>query len=104
VVDYEQGKTTIELMDEYGLSKASVIHLLETNEVALRRQPLTQEQRDAAICLYNEGHSLVEIEKIIHVSRESLRRGLIEAGTKMRSRGGSRSQTARDATSMLTGQ
>jgi uncharacterized protein (DUF433 family) len=100
VADYELGRTTIELMADYGLSKTSVIHLLEANEVALRRQPLTREQLDAAICLYQEGHALVAIEKIINVSRESIRRGLIEASVTMRPRGGSRARATKATTSL----
>lgn len=92
VNDYEQGRTTIELMAVYGLSKASVIHLLEVNGVALRRQPLAREQLQGAIRLYEDGHSLAAIEKITNVPRESIRRGLIEAGETIRPRGGSKTR------------
>jgi DNA invertase Pin-like site-specific DNA recombinase len=78
----------------------SVIRLLEANGITLRRQPLTREQAERAVDLYQAGHSLTTIEKIVDLSRESIRRALIEAGVKMRPRGSSKSQGREEATSL----
>lgn len=98
VADYEQGRTTTELTGVYGLSKASVIQLLERNGITLRRQPPTREQVTRSVELYEAGHSLAAIERIVQVPRESIRRALIDAGVTMRPRGGRRSRVTRVTT------
>jgi DNA-binding transcriptional regulator LsrR (DeoR family) len=90
VTEYQEGRTTIELMGRYGLSKASVIHLLEANGVALRRQRLSEHQAAEAAWLYKQGHSLSAITEQLQLPRESIRRALVDAGVAMRPRGGSK--------------
>jgi hypothetical protein len=79
-------------MADYGLSKASVIQVLEESGVTPRRQPLSPEQVDLAIRLYEEGRSLATVATIIDSSRESIRRALIQVGVTLRPRSGSRSR------------
>jgi orotate phosphoribosyltransferase-like protein len=53
----------------------------------MRHQALTQEQLDQAAALYDQGLPLVTIVKELRVPRETVRRGLIDAGVTMRKRG-----------------
>lgn len=75
-------------MESYGLSKASVINLLEAHGVTLRRQPMSEEQVEEATTLYLGGYSLSALQRELNASRETIRRALIDAGVQMRSRGG----------------
>lgn len=85
---YRAGVPTMQLMDEYGLSKTAVLALLHNAGVQLRRQPLTPAQVEAAKRLYERGHSLAGIERPLGLPSESVRRALMEAGVAMRPRGG----------------
>ena len=95
VADYEGGAETTTLTNSYGLSKSSVIELLENNGVVLRRQPLTEDQVAEAIWLYEHNHSLTSITEKLGLPRESIRRALVGAGVVMRARGGARTQSRR---------
>jgi hypothetical protein len=74
-------------MAAYGLSKSSVLKLLEARGVAMRRQAMTQDQIASSVKLYEEGVPLAAIMKELEVPRESVRRALISAGVQMRNRG-----------------
>jgi len=61
VRDYEAGTPTTQLTKSYGLSKASVLKLLQDAGVSLRRQGLDDEQTAQAIRLYESGLSLARV-------------------------------------------
>jgi hypothetical protein len=90
VAEYESGRTTIQLMGTYQLSKTSVLKLLNANGVEMRRQPPTTDQVEQVVALYNSGKSLAAIERETDIPRESIRRALMDAGIELRQRGGSR--------------
>jgi transposase-like protein len=76
-------------MKTYGLSKTSVIQLLEANGVELRRQPPSPESEAEAVRLYREERrSLSTIVARLGLPRETVRRSLIQTGVEMRGRGG----------------
>jgi hypothetical protein len=85
--DYESGAESTELMTKYGLSKASVLKLLKTNGVEMRRQAMTPGQLESAISLYENGMALVTISKQVRAPRETVRRALVDAGVALRPRG-----------------
>jgi hypothetical protein len=93
VEDYRGGVTTIELMDRFGLSKTSVVHLLEAHGVTLRRQPLSEDEVAEVAALYERGSSLTAVQRGVDAARETIRRALIEAGVRMRGRGDSFTRT-----------
>jgi lambda repressor-like predicted transcriptional regulator len=92
VADYRSGIPTMELADTYSISKHGVLTLLMEAGVALRRQPLTDEQVSAAAMLYEAGKSLAAVARELGVAQESLRRALVNSGIPMRIRGGSKSK------------
>lgn len=96
VAEYESGRTTVQLMETYKLSKTSVLKLLNANGVEMRRQPPTTEQVAEAAALYSSGKSLAAIERETDIPRESIRRALIKAGVELRQRGGSRPKSPPD--------
>jgi len=97
VADYrdDPDMTTTALMEKYSLSKTSVIHLIEANGVALRRQGLSKRQATEAALLYEQGRSLSAITEQLQLPRESIRRALVDAGVEMRGRGGSTGRARR---------
>ena len=84
--DYQSGTPTTQLMAEYGISKASVLKLLADAGVPMRRQPLTAAQVTEAVDLYQAGLSLAKVSELLTLPHESVRRALIDAGVRMRSR------------------
>lgn len=61
VADYQAGQASTSLARSYGLSKATVLRLLEANGVARRQQSLTAEQQAEAVQLYLGGWSLARV-------------------------------------------
>lgn len=98
VVDYQSGRHTTELMAVYGISKSSVLRLLQDNEVVMRRQGVSLQQAAAARVLYEtEGMSLSAVARKLNLAKQSVRLALLELGVAMRPSGGSR---ARDRESL----
>lgn len=64
-----------------------MLKLLRVEEVKLRNQPVPQDVITQATVLYERGMTIASIAERFDVKRESLRRGLVNAGTKMRLRG-----------------
>jgi len=93
VAEYVGGIETTDLTVKYGLSKTSVLKLLDSNGVSMRRQPLTEEQVTDASVLYESGKSLTAIVEQLDLPRESIRRALIDAGITMRRRGGAQARS-----------
>jgi hypothetical protein len=88
VVDYKAGTPTTQLTLKYGLSKGSVLDLLERAEVKMRRQGLDQRQAEAAVRLYETGLSLARVTKALGGagSSSSVARALRARGIPLRGR------------------
>jgi lambda repressor-like predicted transcriptional regulator len=71
----------------YGISKTGVLTLLASRGCATRNRPIAQRNLDESITLYEAGASLATLAKQLDVPRETIRRGLIDAGITMRQRG-----------------
>lgn len=84
---YRNGDTTPQLCEAYAISKGGLLKLLREEEVKLRNQPVPQDVITQATVLYERGMTIALIADRFDVKRESLRRGLVNAGTKMRLRG-----------------
>lgn len=87
--EYESGATTPSLCDTYGLSKTGILRLLRDEGVALRRQPLTDNQVEVARTLYEHGHPIAAIATRLDTSYNNVRQRLIKVGVQLRPRGGS---------------
>jgi predicted HTH domain antitoxin len=61
VTAYEAGQTSIELATRYGVSKNAVLRLLRDRKIEIRHQPLTLEQLEEAVRLYQSGLSLAKV-------------------------------------------
>lgn len=68
VADYQAGMATTALTMKYRIGKGTVLRLLDDHGVHRRHQPLTEEQVQQAIALYQQGWSLARVGK--HLGRE----------------------------------
>ncbi len=84
VAAYQAGTSTPELCKRYGLSKGGVLKLLGEAGVAMRKQPMTDEQTELAVRLYGEGRSLAAIGDQLGKAKSSVREALIARGAAMR--------------------
>ncbi len=83
---YEEGSTTAQLAEHYGVSRTAVKDLLHTHGAAVRRPAgLSVDEIDEAADLYESGWLLREIGAKFEVDRETVRRKLLERGVVMRS-------------------
>ena len=87
---YRDGVGTPELRRRYQLSQGSVLRLLKTHGVTMRRQGLSKHDLPAATKLYDAGASLSEIAKRFNISHTAVRHALIAHGVAMRPQGGSK--------------
>lgn len=87
---YEAGASTADLRQRFGLSQGSVLKLLRTHDVTLRRQGLDEANKSVAVRLYKDGATLAQLGSQFEVSPNVVRRVLLAAGVVMRSRGGSK--------------
>lgn len=81
---YEAGATTTQLAEEYGVAKSTIIGILRSAQVVVRRQPLTPEQVSEAARLYREGLSLSQIATRLGVNQETMRVAVIKVGVALR--------------------
>lgn len=88
VAKYESGVGTPALCLEYGISKPSMLELLHSRGVRMRRQPLTETQRSEAVNLYEGGLALAPTAKRLGSSIGAVRRVLLEEGVRLRARPG----------------
>lgn len=82
--EYEGGIATTRLMTKYGIGKGTVLRILESQGVTMRRQPLTAEQVSTAIELYVAGQSLQAVAVTLGCDHETVRRALLGAGLALR--------------------
>lgn len=86
VRDYMDGIPTTQLIKIYGLSKASVLKLLQEADVTMRRQGLDDLQTAEAVRLYCSGLSLVRVGETIGFGPSSVANALRAAGVPLRGR------------------
>ena len=61
VTDYQAGASTLALMRKYSIGKGTVLRLLDARGVECRHQPLTEEQAQRAVELYQRGWSRARV-------------------------------------------
>ena len=88
VAKYESGVGTPALCLEYGISKPSMLELLHSRGVQMRRQSLTDAQRSEAVALYEGGLALAPTAKCLGSSIGAVRRVVLEQGVRLRARPG----------------
>jgi DNA invertase Pin-like site-specific DNA recombinase len=76
VAAYQAGATTRQLAKDYGASKTNIQHILHTEGVTLRRQPLTPDQVREARILHQAGLSTYAIAKKFGVVQSTVWRAL----------------------------
>ncbi|CAN5229630.1 hypothetical protein BH09ACT6_BH09ACT6_16470 [soil metagenome] len=81
---YESGETSTSLAAEFGVAKSTILRILRTNNVVVRRQPLNPDQTLEATRLYASGLSLSQVAKRLDVNQETMRVAIICAGVTMR--------------------
>lgn len=84
VAAYESGTPTTRLTEAYGLGKGSVLKILSSRGVTMRRRGLQPEHLAKAIWLYESGSSIATIAAQFNVSGKNVHTRLREAGVAMR--------------------
>ena len=85
--DYQSGITVPELVKKYGISRASIYHHLAKHDAVPAKTPLTSEQIDRAILLYQADMTLVEVAKEIGSNTRTIALAMEERGVPRRPRG-----------------
>lgn len=83
----EAGETLLVLAKEYGLSETGLSEMLLTSRVEMRRTPITEEDSDRVVALYERGLSVRKIVVELRYSVGTIRRVLKQRKVKMRVRG-----------------
>jgi hypothetical protein len=86
VSDYEAGRSTTWLMQNYQLGKGTVLGILAERGVKMRGQGIPDALLQDAITLYASGLSLQRVATRLHCSAETVRQALIAAGVSLRAR------------------
>ncbi|MBA9080268.1 transposase-like protein [Micrococcus aloeverae] len=81
---YSAGDTTTVLAKDYGVAKSTIIGVLRTNNVVVRRQPMTAGQVCEAARLHESGLSLSQVAETLNVNQETMRAAIMKAGVEMR--------------------
>lgn len=81
---YEAGETSTALATDYGVAKSTILGILRSSCVVVRRQPLTSEQVSEAARLYKSGLSLSQVARRLQVNQETMRVAILETGLKLR--------------------
>lgn len=84
VADYEAGIPTTQLAANYDLAKASVLRLLRSSNVTVRRQGLNCDEAAQAQVLYESGLSLAAVGDQLGLAPTSVSRALVRAGVTLR--------------------
>lgn len=85
---YTAGETAKALAEEYGVARNAVLNLLRSNNVVVRRQPPSDEQKRRFALEYEAGETIAEIANRTGFSFGSVQKSLYAAGVQMRPRGG----------------
>ena len=81
---YEAGEYTTDLSREYGISKAGLLDLLRGEGVSIRKQPMTPEDIDRAVELYESGLTIKQVVEQIGYSNGPIRSALHARGVRIR--------------------
>ena len=80
---YESGVGTPQLCRDFKLSKYSVLKVLHSQGVAMRRQPLAPSDRANVVRLYRDGSTMSEIAELLGTGLGQVRQSLIDAGVQI---------------------
>ena len=81
---YRSGTSTIQLCEQYGLSKGGLLKILPEHGVQMRYQPMTKQEMDWAVRLYDEGQSLNAVARKLGKAKGSVWKALRGRGVSMR--------------------
>lgn len=85
VAAYQAGESTNSLCLRFGISKGGVLKLLADHNIAMRQQPMTQDEVDEAVRLYvADGLSIRAITQRLGKSKGSVWKALHDRGVPMR--------------------
>ncbi len=84
--DYEAGRSSRMIAEEYGLDRATMMRHLRKVGVAIRRQGLTDAQAEQAAAMYRSGMTQAQVAAEFGVSQKTAGRYLSLLGVKMRPR------------------
>ena len=84
ITRYQSGETSSVLAEEHGVAKSTILGILRTNSVVVRRQPLTAEQVSEAAQLYESGLSLSQVAEWLKVNQETMRVAILDSGVTLR--------------------
>ena len=85
VCAYESGATVHELAKRFECHRTTVSGHLKSRGVAMRLTPLTEQEVDRAVELYESGLSLVKVGDALKRDGETIRQRLLERCVKLRS-------------------
>lgn len=88
VARYNTGEDTPALSQAYGISRGGLRKLLLAEGVSFRQQPMTPEDVEKAIQLYERGLSIKQVVKQVGYCFSTVRRMLHVNGVAVRERGG----------------
>lgn len=80
---YQAGEHSTVLSKEYGVSKSSLISLLRSEGVALRRQPMSPAAKQEAIRLYEQGLTIRQVADRVGSSYGSTRKLIHDKSSKV---------------------
>lgn len=84
VVDYQAGVSSPELQKRYGLSKGTVLRLLNEAGVEMRRRGLSAEQLGEVVRLYESGMTIREVARDLGVPKTTVQNALERTRTVKR--------------------
>ncbi|WP_245663734.1 helix-turn-helix domain-containing protein [Nocardia arthritidis] len=85
IVDaYREGASTNQLCKQHGISKGSLLKLLDEHGVQTRFQPMTKDEINQAARLYESGDSLKAIAEKLGKGKGSVWKALREKGVQLR--------------------
>lgn len=85
---YQAGEHSTALMAEYKVGKSTMLRLLRSSGVSMRRQGLTLEQQRLAPTLYESGLSIQRVADRIGASSTTVQNWLLASGVRLRARPG----------------
>jgi transposase-like protein len=84
VVDYQAGLPVADLQSRYGLSKSSVLSVLQKAGIRISKSPLSQDQIADAIRLYDSGLSIRGVAAKLNLAKTTIQNVRTRAGVTMR--------------------
>lgn len=84
VADYQSGMSSPQLQVKYQLSKGSVLRLLASAGVEMRRKSLSSEQLALAVQRYRAGLGIREVAAELGVAKTTVQNALARSGIEMR--------------------